>query len=99
MRIQIQERDVAITAFERSYVDDRLALSLARFSARIAKVVVSLSASEVAGRLEKRCRIDVDIRPEAVHVEDADADLMTALDRATGRLARTVARALERDSA
>jgi len=97
VRIYIQERDLVLSGAERSYLEDRLALTLGRFSAKIAKVVVALSSAALAtGRLDKRCRIDVDLLPETVHVEDEDTDLRTALDRATGRLARTVARALER---
>jgi len=97
VRISVQERDLVISGAERSYVEDRLALTLGRFSAQIAKVAVTLSSAAVGtGGLEKRCRIDVGLRPETIHVEDEDTDLRTALDRATGRLARTLARALER---
>jgi ribosome-associated translation inhibitor RaiA len=79
-------------------VEDRLTFALARFSERIAKVVVCFSgAPDIRGTADKRCQIDVDIRPQAVHVEDNDADLLTALNRAASRLARSVARVVERD--
>jgi ribosome-associated translation inhibitor RaiA len=99
VKIQIRERNLALTAAERSDVEGRLAFTLARFSDRIAKVVVRLSdaGGGGAGELDRRCQIDVDIRPQTLHVEDKDADVLAALNRATGRLARAVARALEHE--
>jgi ribosome-associated translation inhibitor RaiA len=99
VKIQIRERDVPLTLAERSDVEGRLAFTLARFSDRIAKVVVRLSDAGVAGagKLDKRCQIDVDIRPQTLHVEDKDANPLAAFNRATGRLARAVARALEHE--
>ena len=98
MKIQIRAGGLGIAVAERTHVEDRLTVTLARFNERIAKVVVRLSGAEIAGgRFEKRCRIEVEIRPQTLHVEDGDAVLLTALDRATDRLGRTVARALERD--
>ena len=99
MKIQIRERNQPLTEAERSDVEGRLAFTLARFSDRIAKVVVRLSDAGVSGEgaLDKRCQIDVDIRPQTLHVEDKDANLLAAFNRATGRLARAVARALEHE--
>jgi ribosome-associated translation inhibitor RaiA len=100
VKIQIRERSVPLTEAERSDVEGRLAFTLARFSDRIAKVVVRLSdvgGGGATGMLDKRCQIDVDIRPQTLHVEDEDANLLAAFNRATGRLARAVARALEHE--
>lgn len=98
VKIQIRASGLAITGAERSHVEDRLTVTLARFSERIGKVVVRLSGADLsAGRPEKRCRIEVDMRPQNLHAEDQDTQLITALDRATDRVARAVARALERD--
>ena len=97
MKIQIREGALGLAVAERSHVEERLTVTLARFSERIAKVVVRLSSAEsTAGPGEKKCRIEVEIRPQTVHVEDGDAKLLTALDRATDRVGRAVARALER---
>lgn len=99
MKIQIRERNRQLTEAERTNVEGRLAFTLARFSDRIAKVVVRLSDAGIggAGELGRRCQIDVDIRPQTLHVEDKDANLFAAFDRAAGRLARAVARALEHE--
>ena len=42
-----------------------------------------------------RCRIEVGLRPQRLDVEDTDADLFAAVNHATDRASRSVARALE----
>src|SRR5713101_7964065 len=49
------------------------------------------------GDVDKRCQIDVGLRPRSVRVEHTDADLFVALDCAADRASRSVARALERE--
>jgi ribosomal subunit interface protein len=97
VKIQIREGVLGLAIAERSHVEERLTVTLARFSERIAKVVVRLSSDETAaGPSHKKCCIEVEIRAQTVHAEDRDAKLLTALDRATDRVGRAVARALER---
>jgi hypothetical protein len=45
----------------------------------------------------KRCQIEVGLRPERVDAQDTDADLFAAVNHATDRALRSVARALERE--
>ena len=99
MKIQIREGAAhPMTPAERGHVEERLTVTLARFSERIARVVIRLSGGEAGpGGPGTRCRIDVDMRPQTIHVEDEDVDPVAALDRATGRVARAVARLVERD--
>jgi ribosome-associated translation inhibitor RaiA len=47
----------------------------------------------------QRCEIEVKLRPRVVGVEDTDSDLIVAIDNATARLARSIARALDHDGA
>ena len=96
MKIHVREQGLAISAAERRQVEERLALTLARFSGRIGKVVVRFSPVVPAATRGKLCRIEVDLRPQSLHVEDEDVDVITVLDRAANRLARAVAHALER---
>jgi ribosome-associated translation inhibitor RaiA len=96
VKIQIREGEPGLAVAERSHVEERLTVTLARFSERIAKVVVRLSSTEsTEGPSENRCRIEVELRPQTLHVEDRDERLLLALDRATDRVGRAVARALE----
>ena len=97
MKIQIPEGDVDVTAVLRVHVERRLGLALARFADRIGRVTVRFShADGGAGGGTKRCRIEVGLRPRRLDVEDTDVDLFAALNHATDRASRSVARALDR---
>ena len=100
MRLHLRARNIMLTPLLRAHVGRRLGLALGRFGERIDKVTVQLMKALPAGGVAvKRCRIDVGLRPRPVTVEDADINLLVALDRATDRIARSVARALEREQA
>jgi ribosomal subunit interface protein len=93
MRIQIRERGVTLTKALRDQVERRLGLALGRFAGRIGVVVVRLSSDEG----EKRCEIDVGLRPRKVRAEETHADLLAAVDRASNRLSSAVGRLLEQE--
>jgi len=96
LKIQIRERDVVVSAVLRAHVESRLALALGRFGERIGQVVVRFSpATADMGALAKRCQIHVGLRPLSVRAGDTDDDLFAAVDHATDRVTRSVARALE----
>jgi ribosomal subunit interface protein len=98
MRIHIQEHDVEVTKILRAHVERRVGLALARFGERIGRVIVRFSHTDGhRSGLDKRCQIDVGLRPRSVRVEDMDVDLFVAVDHATDRVSRSVARALERE--
>ncbi|MGZ6124866.1 MAG: ribosome hibernation-promoting factor, HPF/YfiA family [Myxococcales bacterium] len=98
MKIQIRERNVEVTKILRAHVESRLGLALGRFGERIGQVIVHFSDTDGhRSGLDKRCRIDVGLRPRSVRVEDMDVDLFLSFDHATDRVSRTVARALERE--
>jgi len=96
MQIRIREHDVEVTEALRVHVERRLGIALGRFGDKIGRVVVRLSSARVdAGSLVKRCQIDVGLRPIEVRADDVDADLFAAVNHASDRIARSVARALE----
>ena len=98
MKIQIREREVGLTEVQRTHAERQLGLALGRFGERIGRVVLRFSDMiRERGRPHKRCQIDVGLQPRSVRVEETDADLLVALDRAAGRASRSVARALERE--
>lgn len=96
MKIQIPKCDVDVTDDLRVHVERRLGLALARFADRIGRVTVRFSRpdGDTSGG-NKRCRIEVGLRPGRLDVEDTDVDLFAALNHATDRASRSVARALE----
>jgi ribosomal subunit interface protein len=99
MKIQILKCDVDITDVLRVHVERRLGLALGRFADRIGRVLVRFSyADGDANGGHKRCQIEVGLRPRPLDVEDTDVDLFAAVNHATDRASRSVARALEGQS-
>jgi ribosomal subunit interface protein len=96
MKIQIPQCDVDVTDALRDHVERRVGLGLARFADRIGRVIVRFSQADgdPSGG-HKRCQIEVSLRPRRLAVEDTDVDLFAAVNHATERAARSVARALE----
>ena len=95
-KIEIHQRHIEITDVLRVHVQDRLGLALGRFADRIGRVVVRFShADRHPSGAEKRCQIEVGLRSRSIDVEDTDADLFAAVNHATDRASRSVARALE----
>ena len=96
MRVEIRERDVEVTEILRAHVERRLGLALGRFADRIGRVTVRISgASRREGERAARCQIDVSLPPQNVRAGDTDADLFAAVDNASDRVSRSVARVLE----
>ena len=84
----------------RAHVERRLNFALSGFHDRIGSVMVRLTHDQPAaadGAAAGRCEIEVRLRPRTVAVQDIDADLLVAVDNATGRLQRSLARALDHE--
>ena len=100
IKIHIRSHDVEVTDVLRIHVERRLGLALARFGDRIGRVIVRFSHADGDGNVgHKRCQIEVGLRPHRVQAEDIHADSFSAVNHATDRVARAVARALEREAA
>lgn len=98
MQIEIVTRSFALTDAMRRYVNRRLGFSLGARNGHIKCVVVRLSDTNgPRGGNDKCCRIQVVVPGQAdVVVKDVESDLYAAIDRATDRVSRTVARRLDR---
>lgn len=75
----------------------RLGFALGRFGARIRSVTVHVrDVNGPRGSVDKKCliKIRLDRSKRLVVIEDADADPVVAMNRATDRASRTVARVL-----
>jgi ribosomal subunit interface protein len=100
IKIQLRKTDVVMSDVLRMHVESRLGLALSRFADRIGTVIVRLSHAVGDRRgSHKRCQIEVGLRPHRLKVEDIDADSFAAVNHATDRVTRAVARALEREAA
>jgi len=98
MQIDIQARKFSLTNALRSHAERRLRFALTCYEEHIQRVVMRLSdINGPRGGEDKRCHLQVVLAglPDVV-IEDIEADLYVAIDRATDRAGRTVARKIDR---
>lgn len=98
MQIDIQSRDFSLTDSLRVYSEQRLYSALSCCSDHIQRVVMCLSdINDPRGGKDKCCHVQGVLAglPDVV-IEDVEADLYVAIDRATDRAGRTVLRKIER---
>ncbi len=98
MNIQIHAQDFNLTEGLREHVARRLAYALNHGLDSISKIVVRLSdVNGPRGGVDKRCGIEIRLKGStAVAIEDTEADLYVAIDRAAERAGRTLDRRLAR---
>ena len=98
MQITIQCHGFILTEALRSYVEQRLRIALGWTGGRLRKLVVSLSdINGPRGGIDKRCKIQVQLSgAKGVVIEDTEADMYVAIDRAAERADRAVVRRVER---
>ena len=98
IKVQIRKTNVELSEVLRTHVERRLRLALARFADRIERVTVRFSHADGERKgSHKCCEIQVGLQPVRVLAEDIDQDLFAAVNHATDRASRSVARALERE--
>ena len=99
MQVAIQCRGFTLSNAIHEHVHKRLGFALARAADRVRRTEVRLSdLNGPRGGIDKRCLIEVQIDGlPAVVVEDVQTDLYTAINRAAGRVGRTVMRRLALD--
>lgn len=98
MHIDIRAQGFSLTQGLRDYVMKRLAYAFSHGDASITRLRVSLSdINGPRGGADKRCLIEVRLKQApAVVIEDVEADLYVAIERAAERAGRALARRLER---
>jgi putative sigma-54 modulation protein len=98
MNIQIHAQDFTLTEGLREHVARRLAYALNHGQDIVSRIVVRLSdINGPRGGLDKRCGIEIRLKgASAVAIEDTEADLYVAIDRAAERAGRTLDRRLAR---
>lgn len=98
MKTDIKARNFVLTNALHDHVNRRLNFALGRVADHVHKVTVRLSdINGPKGGIDKHCHIHVALRqlPDVV-IEDIEADLYYAINRATDRASRGVARRLGR---
>ena len=98
MNIDIQSRGFSLTTALRSHVKRRLGFALSTRYDQIKRILVRLSdINGPRGGNDKCCRLHVVLPGQAdVVIEDTQADMYVAIDRAADRVSRTVSRKLAR---
>ena len=97
MQIEIQARNFSLTRAMRTYIEHRLGFALSRCYRHVNRILVRLS--DINGPRsgnDKSCHLEVFLPGQAVVVEDTEADLYVAINRASSRAGRTVMRQLRR---
>jgi putative sigma-54 modulation protein len=98
MQIDIQARDFSLTKALRNHVERRLGFALSTRYDRIKRILVRLSdINGPRGGNDKRCQLHVVMTGQAdVIIEDTQANLYAAINRAADRASRAVTRKLVR---
>lgn len=98
MHIEIQARDFSLTDALADYVNRRIQFVLSNRVDQIQQIRVSLSdINGPRGGLDKRCQVHIVLpRMNDIVIEDTEADMYIAIDRATDRAGRTLDRRLKR---
>ncbi len=98
MNIEIQTRHFMLTEAINEHVQRRLSFALSSRFQQIKRIIVRLSdINGPRGGNDKRCHIQISLPRQAdVVVEDVQADLYVAVDRAANRASRTISRRLSR---
>lgn len=93
----IRAVDRALDAESRAYVRRKLGMKLGKFAKAIERVSVRVEdVNGPRGGIDRACRIKVVLSGlPSVIVEDRDASLQAAVDRALGRTERAVRRSVE----
>jgi putative sigma-54 modulation protein len=98
MQVDIQSRGLSLTNEFVSYYRQKVILALAYCSGHVRQVIVRLSDINGHHRgTQSRCHIHVKLAgmPDVV-IEDTQADLYGAIDRAVNRAKRIVVRTVDR---
>lgn len=101
MQIDIQARGFRLTEGLRTQAERRVRFALGSTSGRVRSVVMRLADENgPRGGLDKRCTIRATLAgAPPVIIEQQEADLYVAIDRAADRVGRAVSRRLEKTSA
>lgn len=98
MQIQIHADDFALTEGLRDRIAKRLTYALNHGSDVVARIVVRLSdVNGPRGGVDKRCSLEVRLKgAPTIAIDDTQADLYVAIDRAAERTGRALDRHIAR---
>lgn len=101
MRIEIVERNIALTPATVEMIENRLNAALGRFDSHIRTVTITIEDDNgPKGGIDKTVRLAVSGRnsAEQFNLSDCDKSLIVAVGRVADRAARTFSRQLQRSN-
>lgn len=98
MQIKIHTQGFVLTESLRAHVERRFQFAMNRFQDHVMCVTVRLSDINGPSKgVDKHCQVQLQLRGLAdIVINDTEADLYVAVDRAAERTARTLGRHLQR---
>ncbi len=98
MEVEIRSQKMHVDDEIQSHVERRIEFALKQFNSWITRVQVHLEDVNGPRRgIDKQCRILVSIKGgKTIKIEDLDADLVAAVNRAADRLGQAVSREIDR---
>ena len=96
VEVRIQGTDLADAV--RTYAVRRIRFALGRFGSRVGRIVIRISdVNGTRGGVDQCCHISAELLPSGkVVLEQVDADLFAAIDRAAERVGQAVRREIQR---
>jgi ribosomal subunit interface protein len=97
MQIEIQARNFSLTRALRTHIEQRLEFALNTCYRHVKRIMVRLSdVNGPRGDNEKHCYLEVILPGQTVVVQNTEADLYVAINRAASRAGRNAMRQLRR---
>jgi len=98
MEIEIRMQGTDVAEAIRRYAARRIRFALGQFAPRVGRVMVRITdINGVRGGVDQCCHITAELPPKGqVVVDQVDADLFTAIDRASERIGEALRREIQR---
>jgi putative sigma-54 modulation protein len=98
MEVEVRIHGTDLADAVRTYAARRIRFALGRFASRVGRIVVRLSdINGVRGGVDQCCHISAELLPSGkVVLDQIDADLFSAIDRASERVGQAFRREIQR---
>lgn len=98
MDVDVRIQGTVLAEAIRRYATRRIRFALGRFAPRVGRIVIRISdINGVRGGVDQRCQISAELLPNRkVVLGQIDADLFSAIDRASERIGQAFRREVQR---
>jgi putative sigma-54 modulation protein len=98
MQVEIRGQKLYVDQATKEHVQRQMEFALGQFNSWITRATVHLEdVNGAKGGIDKQCRILVNFKGgKTIKIQDLDADMIVAINRAADRLGQAVAREVDR---